>query len=78
MEIFSIDRQRVRETSNLIIVLDFVLKSIYIDILKDAMVEYHNRAKLSNEFWKQYCNYNVIDSSGNSNLNCKLSVDRNG
>ena len=62
--LFTIDRQSVRENCNLFIFFEQrgkVLISIYQDFFNNAALSYNNFANICNNVWKEPYNYIVID-----------------
>ena len=74
--LFTIDRQSVRENCNLFILFEQrgkVLKSIYQDFFNNVELSYNDFANTCNKMWKEHYNYIVIDITKNKNINVKLS-----
>ena len=62
--LFTLDRQSVRENYNLFILFEKggkVLISIYQDFFNNVELNYNDFANICNEVWKQPYNYVVID-----------------
>ena len=84
--LFSLDRQRVRENCNLFILFEQrgkVLASIYQDFFINVELSYINVelsyndfANVCNKVWKEPYNYIVIDITKNKNINGKLRINR--
>ena len=76
--LFSLDRQSVRENCNLFILFEQrgkVLISIYQDFLKNVELSYNDFANICNKVWKEPYNYIVIDITKNKNMNGKLRIN---
>ena len=76
--LFSLDRQSVRENCNLFILFEQrgkVLISIYEDFFNNVELSYNDFANISNEVWKEPYNYMVIDITKNKNINGKLRIN---
>ena len=70
--LFSLDRQSVRENCNLFILFEQrgkVLASIYQDFFNNIELSYNDFANICNKVWKEPYNYIVIDISKNKNIN---------
>ena len=64
--LFTIDRQSVRENCNLFILFGQrgkVLTSIYRDFFNNVEISYTDFTSVCNKVWKEPYNYNVIDIS---------------
>ena len=73
--LFTIDRQSVRENCNLFILFEQrgkVLISIYQDSFINVELSYNGFANISNKVWKEPYNYIVIDITKKKNINGKL------
>ena len=78
--LFTIDRQSVRENCNLIILFEQrgkVLISIYQDFFNNVELSYNDFANICNKVWKEPYNYIVIDITKNKNINGKLGINWN-
>ena len=76
--LFSLDRQSVRENCNLFILFEQrgkVLISIYQDFITNVELSYNDFANLCNKVWKEPYNYLVIDITKNKNINGKLRIN---
>ena len=76
--LFSLDRQSVRENCNLFILFEQrgkVLISIYQDFFNNVELSYNDFANICNKVWKEPYNYIVIDKTRNKNINGKLSIN---
>ena len=76
--LFTIDRQSVRENCNLFILFEQrgkVLISIYQDFFNNVELSCNDFAKICNNLWKEPCNYIVIDITKNKNINGKLRIN---
>ena len=76
--LFSLDRQSVRENCNLFILFEQrgkVLISIYQDFFNNDELSYNDFANVCNKVWKEPYNYIVIDISKNKNINGKLRIN---
>ena len=76
--LFTIDRQSVRENYNLFILFEQrgkVLKSIYQDFFNDVELSYNDFANICSKVWKEPYNYIVIDITKNKNINGKLRIN---
>ena len=76
--LFSLDRQSVRENCNLFILFEQrgkVLISIYQDFFNNVELSYNDFANLCNKVWKEPYNYIVIDITKNKNINGKLRIN---
>ena len=76
--LFTIDRQRVRENCNLFILFEQrvkVLISIYQDFFNNVELSYNDFANICNKVWKEPYNYIVIDITKNENFNGKLRIN---
>ena len=75
--LFTIDRQSVRENCNLFILFEQrgkVLISIYQDFFNNVELSYNDFANICNRVWKEPDNYIVIDVNKNKNINGKLRI----
>ena len=73
--LFSLDRQSVRENCNLFILFEQrgkVLASIYQDFFNNVELSYNDFANICNKVWKETYNYIVIDITKTKNINGKL------
>ena len=76
--LFSLDRQSVRENCNLLILFEQrgkVLASIYQDFFINIELSYNDFAKIFNKVWKEPYNYIFIDIYKNKNSNGKLRIN---
>ena len=76
--LFSLDRQSVRENCNLFILFEQrgkVLISIYQDFFNNVELSYNDFANICNKVWKEAYNYIVIDITKNKNINGKLRIN---
>ena len=76
--LFSLDRQSVRENCNLFILFEQrgkVLISIYQDFFNNVELRYNDFANICNKVWKEPYNYIVIDITKNKNINGKLRIN---
>ena len=76
--LFTIDRQSVRENCNLFILFEQrskVLISIYQDFLNKVELSYNDFANKCNNVWKEPYNYIVINITKNKNINGKLRIN---
>ena len=76
--LFTIDRQSVRENCNLFILFEQrvkVLTSMYQDFFNIVEFGYNDFAYICNKVWKEPYNYNVIDITKNKNMNGKLRIN---
>ena len=76
--LFSLDRQSVRENCNLFILFEQrgkVLASIYHDFFNNIELSYKDFAIICNMVWKEPYNYIVIDITKNKNVNGKLRIN---
>ena len=76
--LFSLDRQSVRENCNLLILFEQrgkVLASIYQDFFINVELSYYYFANICNKLWKEPYNYIVIDITKNKNNNSKLRIN---
>ena len=76
--LFTIDRQSVRENSNLFILFEQrgkVLISIYQDFFNNVEHSYKDFANKCNKVWKEPYNYIVIDKTKNKNINGKRRIN---
>ena len=76
--LFSLDRQSVRENCNLIILFEQrckVLISIYQDFFNNVELSYNDFANICNKVWKEPYNYIFIDITKNKNINGKLRIN---
>ena len=76
--LFSLDRQSVRENCNLFILFEQrgkVLISIYQDFFNNIELSYNDIANIRNKVWKESYNYIVIDIIKNKNINGKLRIN---
>ena len=76
--LFSLDRQSVREDCNLFILFEQrgkVLASIYQDFFNNIELSYNDFANICNKVWKEPYNYIVIDITKNKNINGKLKIN---
>ena len=70
--LFSLDKQSVRENCNLVILFEQrgkVLASIYQDFFNNVELSYNDFANICNKVWKEPYNYIVIDKTKNKNIN---------
>ena len=73
--LFTIERQSVRENCNLFILFEQrgkVLISIYQDFFNNVELSYNDFANICNKVWKEPYNYIVTDITKNKNINGKL------
>ena len=76
--LFSLDRQNVRENCNLFILFEQrgkVLISIYQDFFNNIELSYNDFANICNKVWKEPYNYIVFDITKNKNINGKLRIN---
>ena len=76
--LFTIDRQSVRENCNLFILVEQrgkVLISIYQDFLNNVKFSYNDFANICNKVWKEPCFYIVVDITKNKKNNSKLRIN---
>ena len=76
--LFSLDRQSVRENCNLFILFEQrgkVLISIYQDFFNIVELSYDDFANICNKVWKEPYNYIVIDITKNKNIHGKLRIN---
>ena len=76
--LFSLDRQSVRENFKLIILFEQrgkVLISIYQDFFNNVELSYNDFANICNKVWKEPYNYIVIVITKNKNINGKLRIN---
>ena len=77
--LFSLDRQSVRENCNLFTLFEQkrgkVLASIYQDFFNNVELSYNDFANICNKVWKEPYNYIVIDITKNKNINGKLRIN---
>ena len=76
--LFSLDRQSVRENCNLFILFEQrgkILISIYQDFFNNVELSYNDFANVCNKVWKEPYNYIVIDITKNKNINGKLRIN---
>ena len=76
--LFSLDRQSVRENCNLFILFEQrgkALISIYQDFFNNVELSYNDFANICNKVWKEPDNYIVIDITKNKNINGKLRIN---
>ena len=76
--LFSLDRQSVRENCNLFILIEQrgkVLASIYQDFFNNVELIYNDFANICNKVWKEPYNYIVINITKNKNINGKLRIN---
>ena len=76
--LFTIDRQSVRENCNLFILFEQrgkVVISIYQDFFNNVELSYNDFAIICNKAWKEPYNYIVIDITKNKNINGKLRMN---
>ena len=76
--LFTIDRQSVRENCNLFILFDQrskFLMSIYQDFFNNVQLSYNDFANICNKVWEEPYNYVVIDITKNNNINGKLIIN---
>ena len=76
--LFSLDRQSVRENCNLFILFEQrgkVLISIYQDFFNNVELNYNDFANICNKVWKEPYNSFVIDITKNKNFNGKLRIN---
>ena len=75
--LFSLDRQSVRENCNLFILFEQrgkVLASIYQNFFKNFELSYNDFANICNKVWKEPYNNIVIDITKNKNTNGKYEL----
>ena len=75
--LFSLDRQNVRENGNLFILFEQrgkALTSIYQDFFNDVELIYKDFISLCNELWREPYNYIVLDISKSKNINGKVRI----
>ena len=73
--LFTIDRQSVRENCNLFILFEQRGKdpiSIYQDFFNNVELSYNDFANVCYRVWKELYNFIVIDITKNKNINGKL------
>ena len=78
--LFTIDRQSVRENCNLFILFKQrgkVLTSIYQDFFNNVELSYNDFANTCNKVCKKPYNYIVIDITKNKNINGKIRITWN-
>ena len=76
--LFSLDRQSVRENCNLFILFEQSVKvviSIYQAFFNNVELSYNDFANICNKVWKEPYNFIVIDISKNKNINDKLRIN---
>ena len=76
--LFSLDRQSVRENCNLFILFEQrgkALISIYQDFFNNVELSYNDFANICNKVWKEPYNYIVIDITKNKKINGKLRTN---
>ena len=75
--LFSLDRQSVRENCNLFILFekDKVLESIHQDFFNNIELSYNDFANICNKVWKEPYNCIVIDITRNINNNGNLRIN---
>ena len=76
--LFSLERQSVRENCNLLILFEKrskVLATIYQDFFNNVDLCYNDIANICNKVWKEPYNYIVIDITKNKNNNGKLRTN---
>ena len=76
--LFSLDRQSVRENCNLFILFEQrgkALISIYQDFFNNVELSYNDFANICNKVWKEPYNYIVIDITKNKKINGKLRIN---
>ena len=76
--LFTIDRQNVRENGYLFILFEQggkVLTSIYQDFFNNVELSYSDCTSICDKEWKEPFNYIVIDISKNKNNNGKLRIN---
>ena len=76
--LFSLDRQSVRENCNLFILFEQrgkVLASINQDFFNNVELSYNDFANICNKVWKEPYNYIVIDITKNKIINGKLRIN---
>ena len=79
--LFTIDRQSVRENCNLFILFEQrgkVLVSIYqdnVEFFNNVELSYNDFANICNKVWKEPYNYIVIDITKNKNIKGKLRIN---
>ena len=76
--LFTIDRQNVREICYLFILFeqrDTVLTSIYKDYFNNVELSYTDFSSICNKVWKQPYNYIFFDISKNKDINGKLRIN---
>ena len=75
--LFSLDRQSVRENCNLFILFEQrskVVMSKYRDFFNNVALSYNDFSNICNKVWKEPYNYIVIDITKNKNINGKLRI----
>ena len=76
--LFSLDKQSVRENCNVFILFeqrDKFLASIYQDFFNNIELSYNDFPHICNKVWKEPYNYIVIDITKNENINGKLRIN---
>ena len=76
--LFSLDRQSVRQNCNLFILFEQrgkVLALVYQDFFNNVELSYNDFANICNKVWKEPYNYIVIDITKNKNINGKLRIN---
>ena len=76
--LFTKDRQNVRENCNLFILFEQigkVLISVNQDFFSNIELSYNDFANICNKEWKEPYNYIVIDIPKNKNINGKLRIN---
>ena len=76
--LFSLDRQSVRENCNPFILFEQrgkALISIYQDFFNNVELSYNDFANICNKVWKEPYNYIVIDITKNKSFNGKLRIN---
>ena len=76
--LFSLDRQSVRENCNLIILFEQrgkVLASIHQDFSNNVELSYNDLANICHKVWKEPYNYTVIDITKNKNIKGELRIN---
>ena len=79
--LFSLDRQSVRENCNLFNLFEQrgkVLASIYQDFFNNVELSYNDFANICNKVWREPYNYIVIEITKNKNINGKLRIKWDG
>ena len=76
--LFTIDRQSVRENCNLFIFFEQrgkVLISIYQNFFNNVELSYNDFANICAKVWKEPYNYIAIHKTKNKNINGKLRIN---